>query len=161
MLSGRSRNVLISLRELNWFSSVGSAVDEDVVTPKSWSAAISHSASDFWDDFVLDRRNEFTRRLQKLSPSRDDEWNECAREIKLELESLIFGITQSVTENRNMAKKLFSVVRWDILHFVLEVEYSDVLPSAFFTEQAKWYLRGHFPCGWEGGEYPQGRRIVY
>jgi hypothetical protein len=35
------------------------------------------------------------------------------------------------------------------------------LTPAFFAGQACWYERGHFPCGWEGGFPPEGKRVIY
>lgn len=43
----------------------------------------------------------------------------------------------------------------------LESEHSDIVPPGFYTNVIlDCYLKGHFPCGWEG-EFPAGRLIVY
>ena len=55
---------------------------------------------------------------------------------------------------------LESPTNWTILHMTMEYEYMDVNPLGFFSEVGGWYLRGHFPCGWEGS-FPEGRLIVY
>jgi len=51
-------------------------------------------------------------------------------------------------------------VQWDILHVCMEAECADVFPAAYYASQAYWYVKGHFPCGWEG-EFPKGKLIIY
>lgn len=46
---------------------------------------------------------------------------------------------------------------YDVASAAVEIARSQ---PAFFTDLMKWYVRGHFPCGWEG-EYPLGKLIVY
>lgn len=31
----------------------------------------------------------------------------------------------------------------------MEAEYADIFRPAFYASQAYWYVKGHFPCGWE------------
>ena len=57
-------------------------------------------------------------------------------------------------------QKSLSAVQWDILHVCMEAEYADVYPPGFYASQAYWYVKGHFPCGWQG-EFPNGKLIVY
>jgi hypothetical protein len=35
-----------------------------------------------------------------------------------------------------------------------------VYPPGFFASNAYWYIKGHFPCGWEG-EFPKGTLVIY
>jgi len=53
------------------------------------------------------------------------------------------------------------MVQWEILGVCMEAEYADVYPPGFYASQAYWYVKGHFPCGWEGGEFPKGKLIIY
>ena len=42
----------------------------------------------------------------------------------------------------------------------MEAEFADVYPPGFYASQAYWYVKGHFPCGWQG-EFPNGTLIIY
>jgi hypothetical protein len=53
-----------------------------------------------------------------------------------------------------------NMVQWDILHVCMEAEYADVYPPGFYASQAYWYVKGHYPCGWQG-EFPKGKLIIY
>jgi hypothetical protein len=48
-------------------------------------------------------------------------------------------------------------VLWDVLGARMESEYSDICPTAFFSDLIGWYKRGRFPCGW--GEVNRSRTI--
>ncbi len=43
--------------------------------------------------------------------------------------------------------RLVHIVRWDILHAVLELYYGEVIPTGFHSFLAYYYIRGRFPCG--------------
>jgi len=47
--------------------------------------------------------------------------------------------------------------------FGLEQEYGARLehPSELFTRLFGLYEAGHCPCGWEGGEWPEGRLVLF
>jgi hypothetical protein len=51
-------------------------------------------------------------------------------------------------------------VQWDILNVCMEAEYADIYPPGFYASQAYWYVKGHFPCGWQGN-FPEGKLIMY
>ena len=51
-------------------------------------------------------------------------------------------------------------IRRDIIGACHESEYADVYPPSLNTQMASWYLRGHFPCGYEG-HWPSGKLVVY
>jgi hypothetical protein len=51
-------------------------------------------------------------------------------------------------------------VEWDIMMLLTEADHSDLVKPAFYAVLGFYYIKGHFPCGWEGN-FPQGRLIVY
>jgi hypothetical protein len=67
---------------------------------------------------------------------------------------------EPVEREHELPKAFEHTVQWDILHVCMETEYADVVPSGFYAGLASWYIRGHFPCGWQG-VYPQGMQIIY
>jgi len=52
------------------------------------------------------------------------------------------------------------MVQWDLMMFAFEAEYADVCPPGFHTEQARWYLCGHCPCG-RVGNLLGGKAIIF
>jgi hypothetical protein len=52
------------------------------------------------------------------------------------------------------------MVEWDMLLYGMEAEHAGVCAPGFYTEQARWYLWGHFPCG-RLGNMLNGKPIVY
>jgi len=74
--------------------------------------------------------------------------------------SSILSILSKVAVANKLPKSFEDTVQWDILHLAIESEYSDIFPPGFYASQAYWYLKGHFPCGWEGN-FPKGKLVVY
>lgn len=57
---------------------------------------------------------------------------------------------------------LLHSTRMNLLNAIREDYYGDIaLPHHFFTELLMVYEAGHLPCGWENGEWPEGRLLVY
>jgi hypothetical protein len=57
-------------------------------------------------------------------------------------------------------REFLDSICYDIGHYLLEVEYSDVVEPGYYAEQMEWYRLGHFPCGWQG-KWPEGRRVIF
>lgn len=51
-------------------------------------------------------------------------------------------------------------VTLDIEMACLEQEYSHLVEPGFHQIVAEWYVRGHFPCGWEG-RFPKGKLVIF
>jgi hypothetical protein len=52
-------------------------------------------------------------------------------------------------------KNVRDALSWDIMFICLEHEYSDLLSPFFYIPIVEpWYAAGHFPCGWDGDEFP-------
>jgi hypothetical protein len=68
---------------------------------------------------------------------------------------------QAAVQERTLPPVFGRTVQWDLLHLCMEAEYADVYPPGFFASHAYWYIKGHFPCGWRGGEFPNGTLIIY
>jgi hypothetical protein len=47
-------------------------------------------------------------------------------------------------------------VRSDLMLICLETHYQDIVKPVFHTPYLDiWYAAGHFPCGWDGDEFPE------
>jgi hypothetical protein len=81
-------------------------------------------------------------------------------ELKPVTESLVVDKIRDVVASNGLPTVFEDTVKWDILHICMEAAYADVFPPGFYANQAHWYVKGHFPCGWEG-DFPAGRMVVY
>ncbi|MCU0522657.1 MAG: hypothetical protein MUF84_18445 [Anaerolineae bacterium] len=156
----RTLATLDQLREADWFSTVGVNDTETAIVVGSWDDAISLCAMDDWQDLLLEAANQYCSRLAERSPSRFGAWNDVVAQVKLATVPLVEERTSSVVAANNLPKVFVHTVQWDVLHVCMEAEYADVFPPGFFASQAYWYVKGHFPCGWDG-KFPEGRIIVY
>jgi hypothetical protein len=50
--------------------------------------------------------------------------------------------------------------QWDLMHALIETEYSDVAAPVISDNILTVYCAGHFLCGWEG-DYPGGLPVIY
>jgi hypothetical protein len=87
-------------------------------------------------------------------------WNEIVIEIKKITEPFVRQKIEVVVKEHDLPPVFEHCVQWDVLHVCMEAEYADVFPPAYYASQAYWYVKGHFPCGWEG-EFSKGKLIIY
>jgi hypothetical protein len=133
------------LLAVDWFAGVAAPAE-----------AASLALSPQWEDFRLERRNDLTALVAVRLQNRGSEWNKCAQAFRGFFDSHISTTISSRLALAKLPDSLMSVVRWDIISYMQELNYSDVRRPAFF--QSLWfaYQRGHLPCGWLG-DYPDGR----
>ena len=81
------------------------------------------------------------------------------KEIKALMEPLVEEKVRPIAEREGLSTKFEACVKWDLLGYCRDLEYGDN-PNSFFLRQGDIYLRGHFPCGWNG-KYPNGWLVVY
>jgi hypothetical protein len=126
-----------------------------IVLP-SWQEAIDHCSAPEWEDLCLEATNQYCERIVERSLDRWRQWNQTVDEVKWFTEPLVSKKITRVVERHRFPRVFHATVSWDILFICMEAEYSDVFPTGFYADQVHWYVRGHFPCGWEG-ELPKGR----
>jgi hypothetical protein len=131
------------LLAVDWFSSVGSRDDA--------AAALSPD----WEDFRLERRNDLTAIVAVRLQQRGSEWNKCARAFRQFFEQQLAPDISEHLSAARLPEALLSVVHWDIVSYMQELNYSDVRRPSFFQSLWRVYRQGHLPCGWIG-DYPDG-----
>ena len=89
-----------------------------------------------------------------------NKWNDLVIPLKPVVTVLVEEKSAPLLASRPMPKVFLGDVRWQILHACMETEYSYVVPPGQFYALTRWYIAGHFPCGWRG-EWPEGKLIVY
>ena len=156
----RTVATLEKLRQVQWFCCVGVHDTDAAQVLSSWSEAIESCSSTEWEELCMEAANQYREKLVKKSPLQFQKWNDIVLEIKPIVQGVVIENTKQVLEKNCLPKSFTDAVNWDILHLCMEAEYADVLQPGFFASQAYWYMKGHFPCGWQG-EFPSGKIIVY
>jgi hypothetical protein len=151
---------LEKLERVDWFSKVGVPDTEVAVVLSSWDQAIEHCSSVEWENLSIEAMNQYRMRVLERSKDRFNRWSAVAKELQTKTIPLVERKTEGVVRQNSLPKRFGDMVQWDILGVCLESEYADVFPPSFYTSQAFWYVKGHFPCGWQG-DFPNGKPIVY
>jgi hypothetical protein len=156
----RTLAVLDELRNANWFSHVGELDTLSAIVVSSWHEAFVLGDSIEWENLRLDMANEYYKRLRERSKERWLNWNGVVDDLKKTLIPFVRGKIEHVVREQRLPKRFEGAVQWDIQHVCMETEYADVYPPGFYAKLASWYIKGHFPCGWQGA-FPQGMLIIY
>jgi len=156
----RTVATLDKLERAAWFSRVGVKDTDAAIVLSSWQEAIEHCGSLEWENHCLEGLNQYRERLVERSKDRFAKWNEIVDEVKETTVPFVRRKIESVVREHILPKVFEGMVQWDIMGVCMEAEYADVYPPGFFGSQAYWYVKGHFPCGWQG-EFPKGLLIIY
>lgn len=151
---------IAQLEEVEWFKCVGARDTEAAIILSSWREAIEHCSSLEWENLCLEAANQYCERLVERSRERFRMWNEIVDELKPLTMPFVQRKIETVVREHELPKVFEDTVQWDILHLCMEAEYGDVYPPGYYASQGYWYMKGHFPCGWEG-EFPKGKLIIY
>jgi hypothetical protein len=69
--------------------------------------------------------------------------------------SFVDGLLPKIPVSEKGRKNVRDALSWDIMLICLEHEYRDVTEPFFYIPLLDpWYAAGHFPCGWDGDEFP-------
>jgi hypothetical protein len=159
-MNPRTIATLAKLEKADWFSCVGIKDTEAATVLSSWSEAIAHCSSLEWENLCLEAFNQFRMRLLERSKARYHQWNQTVSELGKTTKPLVKRKIEQVVAQNGLPKVFEDTVQGDIIGACIEAEYDDVYPPAFYTGQAYWYVKGHFPCGWEG-KFPAAKLIIY
>jgi len=156
----RTIATLAELEAAAWFSKVGVKDTEAVIVLSSWPEAITHCDSVGWKNLCLEAVNQYRQRLLERSRERFIKWNDIVTDLRPTVEPFVHRKVQAVVQENLLPPIFEKMVRGDIFGVCLEAEYADVYPPGFYASHAYWYVKGHFPCGYEG-LFPNGKLIVY
>jgi hypothetical protein len=148
------------LARAEWFSAVGNSVSGNVSTLSSWAEAIEQCASLEWENLCLDAANQLRSRIAEVAPERLQQWNPIVERMKAVSVPLVREKVAKVVAEHALPKVFEDTVQWDVLHLLMEAEYSDIVAPSFYAAQAFWYVKGRFPCGW-AGKFPTGRLVIF
>lgn len=152
--------LLKTLLAEKWFRAVGKDVGQSALLARSWQQALRSCRAYSWSLAHNRSANQIREAVTAQSPEEYYRWNELVDSLKPLTSKIVLQKTQEVVAKSQLSKVFLDNVHWDILMSCLETEYSYVAPPGFYSELVKWYIEGHFPCGWKG-RYPKGTLIVY
>lgn len=160
MMQPQTRATLEHLETAKWFANVGVKDAQKAMVLSSWQEAIEQCSSAEWENLCLEAVNQYCERLAQCSPERFNQWNEVVASLKPITEALVRRKIETGVREHDLPKVFEETVQWDILHVCMEAEYADVYQPGFYASQAYWYVKGHFPCGWQG-DFPNGTLVVF
>ena len=121
--------------------------------------------ADHWFNFRLVALNTFTIRLFQTDRLRMNAWNDDVERLRPCSDAVVAEKAATVVAAHRPPEAFLGEVQSDALLLMMEFEHASVIPPGFYYGLSYWYLRGHYPCGWDGplpepGEPLQGRLIV-
>ena len=152
------------LNKINWFSNCGQDnISKQCQLITSKTECVDYFEAPGWEELTLEASNKLSEYLDANYNTEYQEWNEFAdagRQFikqKLEPKFIIFK------ENNSFSDVFVDCVKWDILHIIIYFQYNDLFKDAFpfYSEIFNFYETGHFPCGWVGDEWPNGKFVVF
>ncbi len=165
MLRDPTLELITRIKAAPLFSRVGEPMDDpSIVRVDSWRRAARVTLTRTWYNVRIEARNRITEQLSDYHRKRYQRWNEIVREVDRLLMPTVDAALERIKPLLSLKPRAWSEfsdsIRVDFRGACSETDYSDVVPSDFLQEVANWYVRGHFPCGWEGTE-ESGRLIVF
>lgn len=151
---------LRQLDEASWFTNVGVKDSHLVTVVSSWEEAMQRCASAEWENLCLEAVNQYRERLAEKDIHRLAQWNDLVAAVKQVILPMVERKIAAVVRVNSLPQVFGDTVQWDMLHVCMEAEYAEVFPPGFYASQAYWYLKGHFPCGWDG-DFPNGKLVVF
>jgi hypothetical protein len=135
-------------------------VNKSTIEVASWEEAQDQILSPSSETIRLKKSNDLSRAVTKVSPTRMNDWNKIMMEAKSLSQNLLENRIQGLISENKLSQWFLFAVSWDISHILTEFEYSDIISPDIFLGELKYYLDGHFPCGWTmiDGVY---RRMIY
>lgn len=160
MLKPATEQMLDKLSAADWFVAVGQRLDAKVIHVASWDEAIASCKAHGWECCQNEMLNLVRDGPCQKDRARYNQWNDIVRELKVRFMPIVNERCDRVVKANRLPKVFMDCVNWDVLGLLMECEYADLTDSRWFHTLGDWFLRGRFPCGWDG-EFPRGRLIVY
>jgi len=152
---------LDSILKYPFFSAVGKPLPSQVSKVESWPQAAKTCGFIKWKNTKLHARNILQRGITDQFPKpgmweRMQEWNPLCEELRPVIISFVEGLVSRVPLDNKGRKGVKDGVSWDLLFICLECHFQDIVRPRFYIPNLDpWYSAGHYPCGWDGDEFPE------
>lgn len=155
------KSKLDNILKYPFFKAVGHPLPSNVSRVDTWSRAAKTCGFVTWSNSQLQARNSLQRGITGQFPKsgmweRMQEWNPLCEELRPVITSFVEGLVSEIPLNEKDRKKVGDNIKWDVLLICLETHYQDIVKPIFYIPHLDpWYAAGHFPCGWDGDEFPE------
>ncbi len=133
--------------------------DEAIKSLSNWTQALRARKRHGWENYLIDRRNEFGLNIQEISIDRYNQWNTHVNFCTPLIQDHIQRAARQIPNTLDV-KPIHADTLKCLRLAVIEQCYSDIVPPDFFTRLSEWFFKGHYACGWIG-RYPEGKCVVY
>ena len=149
------------LRATDWFVNVGQPIDgADVKRAYSWKEALAYTLCVDWRNLTLEAgHNDLTAQIVR-SDRLAQLWKRSLGHLRPKVTEIVQERATQISREYDFPKGFSDSVQWCVLHACLEEEFRGKIEGHFNTDLISWYLKGHYPCGWDG-KYPAGRLVVF
>ena len=109
-----------------------------------------------WENFVLDKRGDFTVYLFKNHGDIYKHWNELVDSVKEEIIPEIEARLAKLIADSKLLDSMKSQIEFDIIDLAIYLTIKKELPQAestFFDDLYALYQAGYIPCGFAKGCY--------
>lgn len=109
-----------------------------------------------WENFVLDKRGDFTVYLFKNHGDIYKHWNELVDSVKEEIIPEIEARLDKLIADSKLLASMKSQIEFDIIGLAIYLTIKKELPQAestFFDDLYALYQAGYIPCGFAKGGY--------
>lgn len=109
-----------------------------------------------WENFVLDKRGDFTVYLFKNHGDIYKHWNELVDSVKEEIIPEIEARLDKLIADSKLLAPMKSQIEFDIIGLAIYLTIKKELPQAestFFDDLYALYQAGYIPCGFAKGGY--------
>ena len=139
-----------------FFRAVGKPLPSSVKAIGNWTDALNAcSEAHKWENCRLMARNALQGLLEERCWERTEDWNPLADELRPLIVAFCDRELPQKVASAEIVRKIKDDVAWDIMAICLEEEFKDVVEPFFYIPLLDpWYAAGHFPCGWDGEEFP-------
>jgi hypothetical protein len=156
-MNGQTAKMVARMEASALFSHLGDSSDLDptkVSPARSWEDAMTHTTkARRWETVRLEASGQLRGHLAFNDRDLLDLWNPFVEEmhpvVRRHCERQVTPVLEAMGCNQDLAT-VSNCVTWDLLGIYLEAEFSEWARPGFYTMLAEYYVRGHWPCGWDG-----------
>lgn len=151
--------------ETESYRSVGQPIpDDSAIQVHDWKEALASASSLEWENFLTDRHNERDD-CNSDNEEDGDAHNVFVRKVRSNLSRALKPKVEPLLLDKEDQETVLKWTRSNMIGICIALAYCEVVDQTWTNELGRWYLRGHFPCGWKG-DWPEGGKrngkiIVY
>ncbi len=154
------------MQQIKWFSHCGDpflfSLDMEISQVSTWSQAKKYCQKLQWENTTLEAQNSLTIYLGCYHKGIYQDWNNLAQAGREFIHTQVEPFLTEFKLENGLNQRFVDCVKWDLLGIMLEDAYREFqLPTTFYRTLFCIYERGHFPCGWTSGEWPEGKLIIF